>query len=102
MPHPWSCQGLINLKLASSLDSGTVGVDTAFACFMFISFVDDLCVPLIDIISDAFFGPSQRQVEDLDLILHARLWSKVVRLDLILLKHSWLHRLQVSHRGPSP
>ena len=74
--------GLLNLRFVSSLDSGTGGVDTAFACFMF--FGDDLCVPLIGFISDAFFGPSQR------------LWSKVVRLDLALLLHSSLHPLQVS------
>ena len=38
---------------------------------------DDLCVPLVGFTSEAFFGPSQR------LILLARLWSKVVRLDLV-------------------
>ena len=50
-------------------------------------------------IRDAFFGPSQRAVEDLDLILHARLWSEVVRLDLVLLIHSSLHPLQACRRS---
>ena len=82
---------LLNFEFASSLDSGTVGVDTAFAFVMFIS--------LMTISAYAFFGPSQRPIENLDLILHARLWSEVVRLDLVLLLRSSLHPLQACRRS---
>ena len=94
MPHPWSCQGCSTL---SSLPRWALAqlawiLHLLSSCSHF--FDDDLCVPLIGFIRDAFFGPSQRPVEDLDLILHARLWSEVMRLDLVLLLHSSLHPLQ--------
>ena len=49
---------------------------------------------LVGFMSDALLGPSQRPVEDLDLVRHARLRSKVVRLYFELFLHSSLNSFQ--------
>ena len=93
--------GLLNLKFAT-----LAGLWHCWrghhACFLYVHlFDDDLCVPLVAFMSDVLFCPSQRLIEGLDLVRHARLWLEVVRLNFIRFLNPSLYPLQCTLSGPS-